>query len=438
MSVVAHMFFTCYRTISLFAWPLWRGWLRLRLWCGKENRERFEERFGVASKPRTPGNWVWIHAASVGESIAILPLLREMRTRYPTIHLLVTTGTVTSATMMAERLPAGIVHQFAPIDSPIAVRRFLEYWQPALVLWTESELWPAMLYESSRRSPVILISARMSTRSYHRWSRMPSMARVILGYFSHVIAGSNIDAERFGVLGAKQLSNFQNLKMAAPPLEYNIEDFEHLHEEIKGRQSWVAASTHPGEEEVIAETHTIAKPHWPKLLTIIIPRHSHRGRALKESLSRDFAINVALRSLGEPITATTDVYIADTMGELGLFYRLAAVVLVGGSLVSNVGGHNFLEAVRLRCPTIVGPYMDNFHDLLTTFLEQSAIMQLAEVESLPATLSVMLGRPEYRAAIAEVGQHMASEASQRVLAQYMEVIAPYLEESKNGKASLSV
>ncbi|MDE2018146.1 MAG: 3-deoxy-D-manno-octulosonic acid transferase, partial [Hyphomicrobiales bacterium] len=332
-----------YRAGAALAAPLAGAWLDLRARRGKEVPERLGERRGIAAAPRPAGALTWIHAASVGESLAALPLVERLSIRG---RALVTTGTATSAAMMADRLPRGALHQFAPLDAPQFARRFLDHWRPDALLLVESELWPNLLAATAARgAPVAIVNARMSDRAFARWSRRPQVARAVLADVSAVLARGEIDAERFMALGAPRVAAVGNLKWDAPPLPVDGVALARLAGLTAGRTIWLAASTHAGEEEIAGAVHASIAARLPRALTLVVPRHPQRGPEIARALA-ERGLSVALRSRREAPGADVDVYVADTMGELGLFYRLAPVVFVGGTLVPR-GGQNPLEAARL-------------------------------------------------------------------------------------------
>ncbi len=342
----------------------WRG--RRRACCfaaasqrGKEDPERLKERLGHPGLKRPDGKLVWIHGASVGESLSSLPIIERLRARNPDLSVLVTSGTTTSAQILARRLPPGAFHQYSPIDQPGAVRRFLDYWRPDVGLVMESELWPNLLSNAAERQiPLALLNARMSERSFHRWLRAKSFARALLSAFDVCLAQDSSIAGRLESLGAHGVTVIGNLKFAAPPLPADDRALDELRDQIGARPIWLAASTHPGEEAIAGHVHAALKEHHPGVLTIIVPRHPERGAEVAAILF-DMGNKAARRATSEPISPSTDIYVADTIGELGVFYRLADIVFMGGSLVPH-GGQNPLEPARLNCAILYGPHTENF------------------------------------------------------------------------------
>lgn len=346
-------------------------YLQLRVRRGKEVAARLGERRGEGAA-RPPGPLLWLHAASVGETLSILPLLPRLLDARPALHILVTTGTVTAATLLAQRVPAEIAarvnHRFVPLDVPAWVARFLDGWRPTAAVFVESEFWPNLLAAAAARGiPLALVNARISPRSSRRWARLPALARETLARFRLILAQSEADAARFAALGATQAIATGNLKFAALPLPVDEDALARLRAMTQGRPILLAASTHPGEEAMVAAAHAILREHHPTLLTILVPRHPERGAAIAESLGL-----ATRRGTGALPGQDVGLYLADTLGELGLFYRLADVAVVGGSLVPH-GGQNPLEPARLGCPVIAGPHMDNFAAITELLLTANAI-----------------------------------------------------------------
>ncbi|MHA1568070.1 MAG: 3-deoxy-D-manno-octulosonic acid transferase, partial [Alphaproteobacteria bacterium] len=322
-----------YRCAAEAAAPLIAVLLKRRRAAGKEDATRFEERRGIASLPRPNGPLVWIHAASVGEAVSMLSIAERLPP-----HLLVTTGTVTSARLLAQRLPDGALHQYVPVDRIAWVRRFLDHWRPDLALWMESELWPNLVGETRRRGvPMVLLNARMSERSYRRWRWAPGLARDLLAGFALCLAQSETAAARLAALGAVNVKTAGNLKFAAAALPADETELARLGPAFADRPRWLAVSTHPGEEVLAGTVHRALAARRPALLTVIVPRHPSRGPEVANAL-RAQGHAVALRSAGETVMPATAIYVADGMGELGLFFRLVDTVFVGGSLVPH-GGH---------------------------------------------------------------------------------------------------
>ncbi|MGH6920622.1 MAG: 3-deoxy-D-manno-octulosonic acid transferase, partial [Geminicoccaceae bacterium] len=315
------MLLELYRGATRLGGPLIEAQLRRRAERGKEDSLRWRERLGAASLARPEGPLLWLHAASVGESRSLLPLIEALLAERAALQVLVTTSTVTSAALLREQLPARARHQFAPVDRPQAWRAFFGHWRPRLGVLVESELWPNLILEAGARNlPLALINGRMSERSYRRWGLLPVSAAQLFGGFALCLAQSDADRARLAALGARQATTAGNLKYAAPPLPADRATLTGLAAAIGERPVWLAASSHPGEEVLILEAHRRLADRLPDLLTMIAPRHPGRGDALADAIRRH-GFRVAQRSRGEPLDAACDIYLADTLGELGLLYR---------------------------------------------------------------------------------------------------------------------
>src|ERR1700760_2809519 len=346
-----------YRRLSSVAVPLAPALIKRRLKQGKEDPERVAERRGMSADPRPQGALVWIHGASVGEVLAAAALIEKLRAL--NIRILLTSGTVTSAAIVAKRFPSDIIHQYVPYDSPRYVARFLDHWRPSLALFIESDLWPNIILASAaRRVPMVLINGRMSHRSFPRWRRVSGTISALLEKFDICLAQSHADAERFSTLGCPNVLVTGNLKLDVPAPPADAARLERLMSVARRRPIVWAASTHPGEEEIVIETHKTLAGFFPGLLTVIVPRHPDRGNAITRTIAAA-GLKFGLRSREELPTGSTDIYVADTMGELGLFYRLSEIVFIGGSLVPH-GGQNPIEAIKLGAAIVHGQHVFNF------------------------------------------------------------------------------
>ena len=412
-----------YRAATSLGAPLVRLYLHRRARRGREDRARLGERLGQASAPRPDGALVWLHAASVGESASVLPLIERLH-QDRSISILVTTVTVTSARLLAERLPGRALHQYLPVDTPAAVRGFLDHWRPDLALWVESELWPNLLAETqARKVPAVMIQGRMSERSFRRWSRWRSLIGPLIAGFRLVVAQTEADAERYRALGARAVTVCSTLKYAALPLAADTVELNALQRQIGARALWLAASTHAGEEAAAITAHLEARPRLPDLLTFIVPRHPERGPEVA-ALARAQGLTVSLRTAADPITRDTDVYVADTLGELGLFYRLAPLVFVGGSL-TDAGGHNPIEPIQLGAATVTGPGQRNFAEVSADLEAASALRTVADGHQLATTVADLLRDPAERAELVRAQKGIV-DAKADALEQVMAALKPYI------------
>ncbi|MBC7135010.1 MAG: 3-deoxy-D-manno-octulosonic acid transferase [Oceanibaculum nanhaiense] len=425
-------FLAAYRCIGTAAGPLIETYLGRRLRQGKEDAERLPERRGQASLPRPDGALVWLHAASVGEAASALILIDRLLATRPGLQVLVTTGTVTSAALLRDRLPPAARHQFVPVDRPGWVAAFLDHWRPDLALWVESELWPALIAATAARSiPMVLVNARMSDRSARRWGILPGLARAVLGRFDLCLARNAEQAERFRALGARRVEVTGNLKFAAAPLPAAPEARDALRAAVAGRPFWLAASTHEGEEQAALDTHRRLAVHRPDLLTIIVPRHPQRGAEIA-ALAEQGGLPTARRSLDTLPTPACAVYVADTLGEMGLFFTLAGeqadggagIVFVGGSLTRR-GGHNPLEPAHFGCAILHGPDMRNNLEMAEALAEADAARIVATPEALAETVENLFTAPAERHRLADAASRVA-HAHAGVLDRAMTALAPVL------------
>ena len=382
---------SAYRVLTAGLSPLAPLLLQWRLARGKEDGSRLRERLGYASLTRPGERLAWLHGASVGESLALMPVVERMTARG--FRVLLTTGTTSSAAILETRLPAGAAHQYVPWDAPRFVRRFLEHWRPNLVLIAESELWPNLLHEVHARSiPLMLVNARLSQRSFERWLKAPGLIRAMLSRVDLTLAQTEDDARRFEYLGAPRVQVAGNLKYDVAALPVDSTELARLRVAIGARPVWLAASTHPGEEVIAAEVHAMLRQAMPNLLTIVAPRHAIRGAEIAGLAARR-GIAAVQRSLGNSLDSGTAFYVADTMGELGLFYRLANVVFVGKSLGGASGGQNPIEAAKLGATVLHGPHVANFAEVYRALDEAHGALEVHDAQSLAEALHGVLSDP---------------------------------------------
>lgn len=395
-----------YRLLTTAAGPAIDRLLARRLKRGKEHPLRLPERRGVPGTARPAGPLVWIHGASVGEALSVLPLIERLLADRPGLHVLLTTGTVTSAALMADRLPPRAVHQFVPVDRPAWVRRFLDHWRPDLALWMESEFWPNLLLETQARGvPTVLVNGRVSERSFAAWQRLPSLIAKVLRGFTLVLGQTEDDRARLEALGAPHTAFLGNIKFSAPPLPAAGAGLDALRAAVGARPLWLAASTHAGEEAIAWQVHRHAAVAHHGLLTVVVPRHPERGPAVTVELEAAGA-RVERRSTGRLPDAATDVYVADTLGEMGLFYRLARVVFVGKSLCGG-GGQNPLEPARLGCAVLLGPRTANFAAIADRMTAAGAARRVADAGDLAEAVSALLASPSEREALGRAAESFA-------------------------------
>lgn len=412
----------CWRLLAGLSLPLLRLVHASRLKAGKEDPARQGERFGEASLPRPDGRLVWMHAASVGETNSILPLVERLVA--DGLIVLLTTVTRTSAEVAAQRLPAGAFHQFAPFDAPQLVGRFLDHWRPDLALVVESELWPSTFSLLALRGvPLVIVNGRMSARSFSGWRKAGRAARALFSCVDLCLAQSNADAARYRSLGIGQVRSPGNLKYDAEPPAADPAAQAALAANLAGRPAWLAASTHPGEDEIALKAHAELQVHYPDLLLLLMPRHPARGEevaGLLASRSERFA----RRSTGELPQPDQTVYLMDTLGEMGLALRLANVVFLGGSFV-QVGGHNPVEPAQLAVPLVTGPHVANARAIYRDLWENKASIRVGEPERLAEAVGTLLADPETARTMAERARAVAGEGA-GALRRTLDALAPLL------------
>ena len=414
-------------TLTPFA-PLVLAWRRR---SGKEDSARMRERMGSPAVKRPRGRLAWVHGASVGEGIALLPLIVRLRERG--FLVLLTTGTVTSAKVLGERLPDGVLHQYAPLDAPRFMRRFLDHWQPDIVLLAESELWPNMLMEAETRNiPLVLVNARMSPRSYERWKRAPRSIRALLKPIDLCLAQSVADASRLIDLGAARVQVAGNLKYDVPALPADQQELAQLRALIGARPVWLAASTHEGEERLALTLHQALLQRFPDLVTIVAPRHAQRGPDIERE-ARQLGVEPVRRTAGQTLPANgPQFYIADTMGELGLFYRLAGVVFLGKSFAGGGGGQNPIEPAKLGAAILHGPDVSNFVDVYAEFARRGGARQVNDVEDFARALTQLLGDARRMREMARAAGE-AVDALVGACDNIMNAIEPYVLQMQLGR-----
>ncbi len=400
-----------YRLITRALEPLAPRLLDARVKQGKEDSVRVDERLGVPGVVRPDGELVWLHGVSVGETLSLLPVVERFRKSCPDLTILVTSGTVTSADLLARRLPPGVIHQFAPVDGPHAVAAFLDHWRPSLGVFVESELWPNLILAARDRAiPLALVSARITEKTAAGWSRFPASAREVLSAFKMVMPQDATSAARLANLGGR-IDGEVNLKLSGAALPHDPSAFTALSAAIGDRPVVVAASTHDGEEiAIVRALDRLAE----RLCLIIVPRHPERGPEIAAALTRD-GYRFALRSRGATPNRETDLYVADTLGELGLFLRLADVVVMGGSFGSALGrepwgGHNPLEPARLAKPAVAGPDGSNWQAVTAALVAADGLTLVRTPGDLPAVIAPLLGDADAARAMGERARRTAADA----------------------------
>jgi 3-deoxy-D-manno-octulosonic-acid transferase len=418
-----------YRRLTRWTAPFASAILNWRLRRGKEDPERIHERRGIPSIERPPGSLVWIHGASVGEVLSVLPVVEHIRKQGFTV--LVTSGTVTAAQTVAQRMPAGTLHQYIPLDAPQFISAFLEHWQPGLALIAESEFWPNLLIETaSRNIPLVLVNGRLSQRSFARWKKAKKTAAALLTTFDLCLTQDPDVAGRLQQLGALRVLPTGNLKFDVMPPPADAHDMQEMKRTIHNRPVFLAASTHRGEDEAVIDAHLEVMEKVPSLLTIIVPRHPERGGEIAE-LVQDYQLVPAMRSRNHLPDRGTHIYVADTIGELGLFYRLAPIVFMGGSLIKH-GGQNPIEPAKLDNAILHGPHVHSFANVYSELNRQHAAATVTDAHSLAASLTRLLDDPGLVRAMAQAA-HATVIPLSGALNRTANAIEPYLVQLRFGQ-----
>jgi len=418
----ARLIFSAYSGLGSCLRPFIPPYLSWRAARGKEELRRYGERLGHASKPRPAGALIWLHAASVGETMALAPLIDKILSAH--INIVLTTGTVTSARLAQERFGERLAHQYAPLDIRAAISRFLDYWQPDLALVCESEIWPMRIKELARRRiPQLLLNARLSDRSYHAWQKRSYLAKDIFSCFTEVICQSEEDASRYKKLGALRVAVSGNLK-ADVILPADKAELARYQAAMAGRPGWAAISTHEGEELMAARAHQVLRRRYPNLLTVIVPRHPERAEAIAAMLAKE-KLQFVRKSLGQLPAAETDILIGDTIGEMGLYLRLTEIVFVGKSMIGQ-GGHNPLEPASVGAAILTGPNIDNFRETYQEFLKNDAARFVDDSTMLAGCVHYLLEHPDKRQAMIASGRRTARRLS-GALGRTFQILKPFLQ-----------
>jgi len=383
-----------YQITSIILSPLINLYLTFRKYKKKEDIYRFSERLGYAAIQRPYGFLLWIHCASVGESKSALTLAEKFLDKYPKINILITSGTVTSAAEIIKNLPSRAIHQYTPVDKFFVVKRFLNHWRPNLAMFIESELWPNLVTQTNKLGcPLVLINGRISDQSFKNWKILHRWGFNLLKNFTICFAQSVGDQDKFIDLGVKNVHFVGNVKASSSSLKINSEQIEELQQQIGSRKFWLAASTHKNEEEIIIRNHQELKKYFPDLLTIIAPRHPDRLKEIVKIIPQN--LKISIRSQNQ-IIGDCEIYLADTMGELGTFYSLSKISFIGGSMVKNIGGHNPFEALQLGSVILSGCYVENFLEVYRDLEKsKSCVLVKNEAELLFYLLKIMKDKNYY-------------------------------------------
>ncbi|GLU28347.1 MULTISPECIES: lipid IV(A) 3-deoxy-D-manno-octulosonic acid transferase [Brucella/Ochrobactrum group] len=402
----ARSMLSAYRMLGSAAYPFIGPYISYRAARGKEERGRRGERYGKTSIARPQGPVIWAHAASVGESVAMAPLIESIAATG--IKVVMTTGTVTSAKLVSDQLGQQVIHQYAPLDLQPAVNNFLNHWKPDLAIGCESEIWPAtVLSLGARHIPQVLVNGRLSDRSFAAWQKRPELAEALFEKFAYVIAQSELDGDRFRALGARPVSVSGNLKVDTAPAAADPVALATFQRQIGGRRSWAAISTHDGEEEIAAEVHQMLKVRYPHLLTIIVPRHPNRAPEIEAMLSAK-GLKVAARSRGDVIDAQTDVLLGDTIGEMGLYLQLTEIAFIGNSLTKE-GGHNPLEPAMMGVAVLTGKNVQNFRESFQRLIKNGGARVVKDRNMLAGAINFLFNNPQHLRNMVNAGANTVAD-----------------------------
>ncbi|WP_300532257.1 3-deoxy-D-manno-octulosonic acid transferase [Maricaulis sp.] len=364
---------TAYRLAMQLAAPLAPSVLKRRAKAGKEDLSRLNERLGRPKAHRPDGVLVWLHGASVGESLVLATLVEELGGIRPDLNFLVTTGTCTSADLMQRRLPSNARHQYVPVDTAAAATGFLDHWKPDLAVFAESELWPNLIVETARRGvPMALVNARMNARSLRNWRRRPDTARWLLACFDWIGAADQRTRDGLEDLTGSAVTLAGNLKLEAIPAPPDPHELSRIKVALAGREVWLAASTHDGEDGIALSANAMLKSEHPNTLLILAPRHPERAGEIERLLQRH-KHKWARRSKHEVPTSEDDVWLADTLGEMALWFAVAPAALIAGSLKPDIGGHNPIEATQAGCAVLSGRHVASFQDVYDAYSAHEAV-----------------------------------------------------------------
>ncbi len=404
------------------------GLLAKRAAKGKEDPARFRERLGETDVARPAGGLVWLHGVSVGESVSALPVIERLRAERPDLTVLITTATTTSADILSRRLPDGVIHQYAPVDTPQAVAAFLDHWRPDLAIFIESDIWPNILGDlTARKVPHALISARITEKTFRGWQRFKGTMARLLGGYALIMAQDTASEERLRAMKVTPGPR-GNLKTIGAPLPVDAEKLAELTAQTAGRFVFLAASTHYGEDPLIARALQI--PLAEGDLLVLAPRHPLRAADIRLDLEA-IGFKVAQRSKDEPVAAETQVYLADTLGELGTLFCAANLVIMGGSFLTGIGGHNPLEPARLGKAVITGPDIANWQGIFADLLAADAAFKALGPQDL-TFMAQQLRQPPEMIAMANAAALRVSQAEAGTLDTVWTALLPLLPKVAHG------
>ncbi|WP_316354212.1 lipid IV(A) 3-deoxy-D-manno-octulosonic acid transferase [Candidatus Trichorickettsia mobilis] len=409
-----------YNTLTILLMPVYIVVLIIRIFKQKEIISRIFERFAFSDQQRPVGKLIWVHAASVGESIAAMTLVNAINS-ISSHNFLVTSGTVSSAKILASKLPTNAIHQFLPFDNIILIRKFFKHWRPDLGIIVESELWPCLINEGSKSCKLLWVNARISDYSFQKWQNFSGFFQFIIAKFSDIIVQSSIDFKKFQALGASNnIINLGNIKFANEKPAVDQQQYAKITEHLQGKKIIVAGSTHFEDEQVILPLVHQLKAQFPDCYLIIVLRHPERKNEVVK-FCQNLNLSVSVRSETLLPSLASDLYIVDSFGELGLFYSIADIVFVGGSF--KQGGHNPIEPAHFGKIIIFGPDMSNCQIIANEMIDSQAAVQISRQEELLNRLQYYL---EHEVQAPKNNTTTFIQKHQQILASYLEIISKYI------------
>ena len=369
------MFLKIYQLLTIILSPLIDIFMLIRLLRGKEDKVRFKERFGYSTIARPEGKVIWFQCASVGESNSAMPLIDKIIEKYnENVTVLITTGTTTSASTIYKKIAdrKNIIHQYTPIDKYFVIKRFLKHWKPDVLITVESEIWPNMITMTHKiGDKVMIVNAKISEKSFRRWKKFKSLKESVFDSIDICYPQSQDDQFRLINLGIQNTIYLGNLKFDIPKLKVDKDFLKNLQESTEGRHVVLCASAHDEEKEKVAEIYKELQNNFSDLIFIVAIRHPNKsGKFYNYFMSQD--LDVKRKSEGEVIDLDTNIYLYDEMGQMGTLYEFSNIVLMCGSLVPHIGGHNPVEAGKHNCAILTGPYISSNKSLFVELKKNNA------------------------------------------------------------------
>lgn len=415
------MLIVLYNILNILLLPLWLLVIGYRCFTGKEDFVRILERLGWGLRNQHH-NSLWIHAASVGESMSVLNLITQLKKIQPELNIVFTSGTVTSAKIIQEKIGSLVTHQYLPLDNYLCMQLFLANWRPKLALFVDSELWPTIITTTAKFCPIISLNSRLSNRSYQRIMRYKLLFLPVLRAISLYLPQSKEDQQKLLSLGMTNVSYIGNLKYCAGNnAQLDVGKLGYLEKQFAGKRVIVAASTHHGEEEWMLKLYDILQEKIPNLLLIIAPRHMARIMEIKDLLS---TYRYAQHSTNEPVKLDTQIYLADSLGELAYFYSCAEIALIGNSFCYELG-HNPIEAAVCGAVIISGKGYSNFKDLYHDFIEANACIIVNDQVDAANQIADLLDNRQARDILTTHAKNLISQKAE-IISKTINKIISYL------------